>query len=146
MELEAFRSELFLLTRDVQHVMHDIVAPICQDHRLTPQQMHILMELSREPGQTAGQLSDRTGILKTNFSSVCRRLEEGGLIERHRSERDGRAYEFRVTKAGCEMLKAIDGEIRQRFGDALDDTSPETLDTIIAGLRALSGLSAKLVV
>lgn len=144
MDFTEFQREIFLCSRDMQRILHEVLSPICHRRDLTPQQMHVLLELSREPGQTAGQLSDRAGILRTNFSPVCRKLESRGLIERRRSERDGRAYELQATAAGYALLKDIEQDVRQRFGSALEDEPPETFDAIIKGLQAVRGLSAKL--
>ena len=59
MDIAAFKRELFAITYDLQKILHDTMTPICQEHGLTLQQMHVLVELMRTPGLTAGQLSDR---------------------------------------------------------------------------------------
>lgn len=77
-DADMFRRELLHVTRSLQTIVHAGVMPICQRHALTAQQMYVLVELLDEPGQSAGQLSDRAGILRTNFSAVCHKLEERG--------------------------------------------------------------------
>lgn len=144
MDISTFKHELFVVTYDVQKILHETMAPICQQHGLTLQQMHVLMELMRMPGLTAGQLSDRAGILRTNFSSVCRKLEDRGLIERQRSQTDKRSLRLRVTDEGRALLAGIDGEVQRRYGKAFAAEPPETFDTIIEGFQALADFSKKL--
>lgn len=144
MDLSTFKRELFTVTYDVQKILHETMAPVCQQYGLTLQQMHVLMELVRTPGLTAGQLSDRAGILRTNFPSVCRKLEDRGLIERQRSQTDRRSLKLRVADEGRALLADVDGEVQRRYGEAFAAEPPETFDAIIGGFRALADFSKKL--
>lgn len=144
MDLEAFKRELFNTAWSMQRTLHEVMAPLCQRHGLTIQQLHVLMELSRTPGVKAGQLSDSAGILRTNFASMCRKLEERGLIERRRSEQDKRSLELRVTDKGKALLAAVDEDVRRRYDTAFQAEPQETFETITAGLDALNGFVRKL--
>lgn len=144
MDISTFKHELFAVTYDVQKILHETMAPICQQHGLTLQQMHVLMELMRTPGLTAGQLSDQAGILRTNFPSVCRKLEDRGLIERQRSQTDKRSLRLRVTDEGRALLAGIDEEVQRRYGEAFAAEPPVTFDRIIEGFQALADFSKKL--
>ncbi|MEI3229798.1 MAG: MarR family winged helix-turn-helix transcriptional regulator [Gordonibacter pamelaeae] len=106
--------------------------------------MHVLLELVGTPGQSSGQLSERAGILRTNFSGVCHKLEERGLVERRRSARDRRAFELRATDEGRELLASIDADIKRRYGAAFENEPPETFATILTGFRALRDFSERL--
>ena len=139
MDIAAFKRELFAITYDLQKILHDTMTPICQEHGLTLQQMHVLVEL------TAGQLSDRAGILRTNFSPVCRKLENRGLIERQRSQTDRRSLRLHVTDEGRALLASVDGEVQRRYGRAFSAEPQETFDAILEGFQALSAFSGKLV-
>lgn len=144
---EEFRRELVRVRQSFQIFMHEGLAPICQQYDVTPQQMYVLTELLEEPGQSAGQLSDRSGILRTNFSSVCHKLEERGLIRRVRNDRDRRAFELYITDEGRLLLDGIDDDIRRLYASAVEQEYPEvleTLKTIMAGFRALGELSQRL--
>ena len=138
MDISTFKHELFVVTYDVQKILHETMAPICQQHGLTLQQMHVLMELMRTPGLTPGQLSDQAGILRTNFPSVCRQFE------RQRSQTDKRSLRLRVTDEGRALMAGIDEEVQRRYGTAFAAEPPETFDTIIEGFQALADFSKKL--
>ena len=109
MDIAAFKRELFAITYDLQKILHDTMTPICQEHGLTLQQMHVLVELMRTPGLTAGQLSDRAGILRTNFSPVCRKLENRGLIERAFSAEPQETFD--AILEGFQALSAFSGKL-----------------------------------
>lgn len=143
-DADMFRRELLHVTRSLQTIVHAGVMPICQRHSLTAQQMYVLIELLDEPGQSAGQLSDRAGILRTNFSAVCHKLEERGLVERRRSARDKRAFELRITDEGRSLLRSIDEEVKGLYGPVFEAESPETFATILTGFRALRDFSERL--
>ena len=144
MDINEFKHAFFDVACDMQKLLHDTVAPVCQQNGLTLQQMHVLLELVGTPGQTSTQLSERAGILRTNFSSVCHKLEERGLVERRRSDRDRRAFELRATDEGRELLVRIAADIKRRYGTAFESEPPETFETILAGFRALNAFAAKL--
>ena len=144
MDINEFKRAFFDVACDMQKLLHDLVSPACQRNGLTLQQMHVLVELVSAPGQTSTQLSERAGILRTNFSSVCHKLEERGLVERRRSDRDRRAFELRATDEGRELLARIDADIRRCYGPAFENEPPETFEAILAGFRALNSFAAKL--
>lgn len=144
MDVEDFKRELFAMARDMQRILHDTVSPICQQHGLTLQQMHVLLMLVDMPGQTSSQLSDRAGILRTNFSNVCHKLETRGLIERQRSPYDRRSYELRATDEGHALLEHINAEVQRRYGEAFEAEPRETFETVLAGFRTLNDFAARL--
>ena len=122
MDIAAFKRELFAITYDLQKILHDTMTPICQEHGLTLQQMHVLVELMRTPGLTAGQLSDR-----------------------QRSQTDRRSLRLHVTDEGRALLASVDGEVQRRYGRAFSAEPQETFDAILEGFQALSAFSGKLV-
>ena len=105
MDINEFKRAFFDVACDMQKLLHDLVAPACQRNGLTLQQMHVLVELVSAPGQTSTQLSERAGILRTNFSPVCRKLENRGLIERQRSQTDRRSLRLHVTDEGRALIE-----------------------------------------
>ena len=144
MNFRDFKRELFSVSCDMQKLMHDMLSPICREHGLTMQQMHVLVKLAGLPGQTSSQLSESAGILRTNFSNVCRKLEKQGLVQRHQSTHDRRVSELSVTEEGRALLAVIDGEIERRYGMVFESEPQQTFDDIATGVRALLAFSAKL--
>lgn len=135
---ETLHRELLKTAWGMQKTLHEVVTPVCQRHGVTLQQLHVLVELSNMPGAQAGQLSDRAGILRTNFAPVCHRLEERGLVEKQRSDFDKRSFNLHVTDEGRALLRSIDEEARNACAAALEGQSAQDLEAVEAGLAALN--------
>lgn len=139
-----FRREFMRATRSMQGSIHKTVAPICQGHGLTVLQLCILTELSERPGLTASQVSERVGILRTNFAPVCRKLEEDGLLEKRPGETDKRTIALHVTDKGRALISSVDENVNSRFEEAFAAEPAETFDDIVRGLHLLRRFSEKL--
>lgn len=146
MDQQSLRREFMSFSREMQNFVQVTLVPICQNHDITLQQLYVLTELKAEPRQTISQLSDRIGILRTNFPQICRKLEDRGLIERKQSTVDKRASIIEMTDAGHQLLNAVDDEMTLKFGGRLDSEPEETFDAIFLGLEALRSLTGKLMV
>ncbi len=142
--LRRLRDEWFFASWRMCRLLNDVAGPICQRNGLTLQQMHVLAELSRSPGLTAGCLSDRAGILRTNFAAVCRKLEGKGLVERARKDGDRRAYSLRVTGEGCRVLTLIEEDIVAVLDRTFDDAPPEDVRRALDGIQALNALMQRM--
>lgn len=139
---KALRHEFVCVSRDLHKFAHSVIAPICHKHGITMQQMYVLMELRMEPHQTVGSLSDRVGILHTNFPQVCRKLESKGLVQRSQNQNDRRSFILSLTEEGERLFRSLDEEIEQVHGPRFKAESDETYDTIIKGFEALHSVIA----
>lgn len=144
MKASQFKSEFVCITRDMQHIVRDTMVPLCQHHGLTLQQLYVLMELDAEPDQTSSQLSDRVGILRTNFAQVCHKMKADGLLEQRRSESDRRSVKLHITDKGRAVLAAIDTNFEAMYGPRFASEPEATFDTIIDAMQTLRGFLAKL--
>lgn len=134
------RHEFVCISRDLHKFAHTVIAPICQRHGITMQQMYVLMELRSEPGQTIGRLSDRVGILHTNFPQVCRKLENGGLVRRTQSEIDRRSFLLSLTEEGERLFRALDEEVNATYGLHSNPEFEENYEIILKGFEALHSM------
>lgn len=141
----SLQREMFLAARTMQKTMNALIAPLCQQEGITLQQMHVLIVLQNEPGQTAGQVSDNAGVLRGNFAPLCHRLEKKGLVRRERRLDDVRSVRLYVTPVGESVLAALDESVRRRFAEVLRNEEPSTIVAIATGLAALSDLSSRMV-
>lgn len=137
------RYTFLRISRDLHRYVHEVISPICQTQGLTMQQMYVLKELQLSPGQSIGTLSDRVGILHTNFPSVCRKLEEGGLIERRRSETDRRSSILFLTPFGKEITDRMEKEISAALDEHMGVEVKMALNKINEGLESLEAVLKK---
>jgi DNA-binding MarR family transcriptional regulator len=83
-------------------------AELERDHGLPLTSYEVLMYLSdTEEGQLRmGELADRLLLSRSGITRLVDRLERQGLVERHRSEDDGRGFYATLTAKGREKLHA----------------------------------------
>lgn len=105
---------------------------------LTPQQYNALRLLRREAPESVPTLvlASRLVSRAPDITRLLDRLVERGLIERERPPDNRRVVRVGITPAGLELLKAMEGEIRECHERQLGHLSNEQLGELIELLRA----------
>lgn len=120
------------LTPHLLHLLHragqsgdELFTKSFRDHKLTPRQFAVLTAAQKrdEPSQAA--LVADTGIDRSTLADIVGRLVEKGLVERHRTKRDARAYAIKVTDKGHETIAALSPRLAQIEMDALSVLSQD---------------------
>ena len=142
--LRMWRRELISITFDMQRTADRITEPLRHRHDLTQQQLLVLTTLENKPDQRPSHISDKLGILRANFTSICHKLEQRGLVCRKPCEDDRRAYELHLTDAGHALLDELDGEIDTAFKRAIDEMPQETVTGLVEGCKALRAVHRKM--
>ncbi len=68
-------------------------------------QMRLLSLIEKEDGATSGTFAELLDIRPSSLSEKLNKLEERGLIERHKSETDTRSVNVFITEEGRNFLK-----------------------------------------
>lgn len=108
---------------------------------LTVTQLTALFMLSRSGPTSVGQLAEKLGTRLSSASVLVDRLVHAGLVARSPDPRDRRRVILVVTDAGRDLLRRLrqgSTELRQW----LSALSPETLECLTVGLRALAEVAA----
>ena len=124
--------------------MQNTFLPACQNFDLTYQQFAVLMELSRCRELSAGELSDRACILRSNFAAVANKLRKRGLIFQKRSEEDRRYCVLLLTDQGEQLVEEIVEWLDHRYAPAIAEVPKEMMETIRRGYDAFEFLALKL--
>ena len=87
---------------------------------VSPRAFGVLGNLSSTGSQSQQQLADTLGIHRNNMVGLIDELEAAGWARRHRSQRDRRAFDVRLTRAGSalvtrinKLIPALDAEVGQ---------------------------------
>lgn len=88
------------LLRRAQQLHAAVFAEVVSAAELTTPQFAVLTALREEPDLDQVRLSRRLGIDRSTVADVANRLEERGLLSRHRDSRDGRRNVLALTPAG----------------------------------------------
>jgi len=83
----------------------DIFFAELKDGDLTPRQLAVLIAVAENTGSSQTAIGERTGIDRSTSADVVRRLHKKGLLRRHRTDADARAYEVEITPTGRRVLE-----------------------------------------
>jgi MarR family transcriptional regulator, organic hydroperoxide resistance regulator len=110
-------------------------------------QLWALWELHRSPGLKVSDLARRLSVHASTISNLLDKLEQGGLVERQRRERDQRIVRLYVTPAGADLLARAPAAPQGELNRALEDMAPAqrlALDSALAALIAHMGATEPL--
>lgn len=74
---------------------------------LRPTDFAVLLLLSCNQGLKQSEVAEALGIQRANFVAIVDGLEEKGLVERRKSEKDRRVQALYMTRAGSDYLKEL---------------------------------------
>lgn len=124
--------------------LRDPLHGICEDHQLTPTQIHALIWLGNDGPTPVGVLAQRIGITKKTITGVVDRLEDMKLVERARDAEDRRAVVARLTDRGAALYDRIHRSVDQGLRRMLDLLEPEDQESLFGLLeRVLKRLASR---
>jgi DNA-binding MarR family transcriptional regulator len=101
----------------------------------------VLLVFSSRGSLPLGKMGERLQVHPTSVTSIVRRLETAGLIDRQPHPDDGRAVLAVITAKGRSLVeRATKDLIDADFGlEALDETALRELSEILRPVRAAAG-------
>lgn len=106
---------------------------------VSPRAFGVLSNLASMGSQTQQQLADALGIHRNNMVGVIDDLEAAGWAKRHRSDRDRRAFDVRLTKAGSDLVARVNKLIdafEDELAESLSASERETVVTLLQRVAA----------
>jgi DNA-binding MarR family transcriptional regulator len=113
-------------------------------HGLTVMQLRLLMELFRTGSLTIGGIAEHMGLAGANVSTMCKKLEQFGYLQRSRDLQDERIVRVALTNAGEDMLLKIDTQMTAKISRMVENVSETTLVDMLACLEQFSLMLGKL--
>jgi DNA-binding MarR family transcriptional regulator len=104
---------------------------------LTPSQLLVLQEIGEQGETTPTGLSTALQFSQATITSICARLEAGGLVTRARGDQDKRRILLSVTEAGKAAIARAPDLLQQRFEHVFPTLPPWEQALILAGLERL---------
>ncbi|MCY1014874.1 MarR family winged helix-turn-helix transcriptional regulator [Pyxidicoccus sp. MSG2] len=124
--------------------LRDPLHGICENHQLTPTQIHALMWLGNDGPTNVGVLAQRIGITKKTITGVVDRLEHMNLVERARDAEDRRAVVARLTERGEALYHQINRSVDQGLRRVLELLEPDDQASLFGLLeRVLQRLASR---
>lgn len=105
---------------------------------LSPRAFGVLSNLATSGSQTQQQLADALGIHRNNMVGLMDEMEAAGWARRHRSKRDRRAFDVRLTSAGAALVSRVNGLIPTLDAALGQELTKSERDTIVALLQRVA--------
>jgi DNA-binding MarR family transcriptional regulator len=99
--------------------------------------LSVLHTLSRRGPMRLTALTATEQLTQPAITSLVRRLERDGLVERRPDPSDGRAVLVALTVAGAELVRARHADRVGRLGQLIADLGDEQRDAIARSVPAL---------
>jgi len=100
----------------------------------------ILFELGQCNQVTASRLGRELGLDAGYLSRILARLEQQGLLEKVRSENDGRQLLVSLTAAGREAFALLDQRSREEVSEMLEDLSEEDQQRLLKAMQTIESV------
>jgi DNA-binding MarR family transcriptional regulator len=119
---------------------------VWQDRSVSKMHMFVLMLLESHGPLAMSRLAALVDVSLSNLTGIIDRMEQHGLVERIRDDRDRRLVLVRATPVGADRCGEMDGLRREqlrRLVEALeDDDRPVVLEAAQALRRAVGRIDA----
>mgnify|MGYP000871798778 FL=1 len=90
------------------------------------------------------ELSERLSISASSLCIMLGKLEEEGLVERHRSSKDRRQVHYSCTAKGRERVNAAQEELLGQLASQFQGLSADQRDRLLKGLNEIESVLASL--
>jgi DNA-binding MarR family transcriptional regulator len=123
--------------REVMQYLHRRSPPALETLDLSMAQLKVLFAVSCRGPLTVSELAERLAISPPTASHLVERVVQLGLVTRREDERDRRRTLVELTERGEALLRQLRQGSEQAWRDLLVQLSPEDLEALLRGVRAL---------
>ena len=131
-ELEEFRSTIWMLLLQIKDNMEKILQPFGQQHGMTVLQLRILIELKDQESFTISELAKRMSMAVGNVSSLCKKVEREAL--------DERIVHITLSQQGKKLIDELDSWMREKCQATILALPRNDFNHIVIGLKTLAQL------
>jgi len=103
-------------------------------------EVEVIRAVHLNPGSSPTDVASRTGLRRSNISTVLKVLEAQGLVTRERAENDGRGVQLVATGAAIDNL----AHVRRAWAHRLRSADDEVLSAAVEARDALERLARAL--
>ena len=100
----------------------------------------VLFELANTEGATASQLCQELGLDAGYLSRILNRFEQQGLLQKVRSQQDGRQYILQLTEQGKAEFAVLDLRSKEEIGDMLQSLGEEEQLQLLKSMKGIREL------
>ena len=123
-------SLFFKLVRVVNLTARPFQQRVGRQHQLTLNEWRVMAVLGAQPGFTATQVSDRTGLDKMAVSRALAGLKQRRRVQRHDDPTDQRRGRLYLTSAGKDLFTVVSAEAQGREAELFAGVSAAELQRL----------------
>jgi DNA-binding MarR family transcriptional regulator len=131
-----------VLKQILEGIRHNIACEF-KGMELTGPQGMLIVTLIHDGEMKISDLSRKLGFSNSTVSGILDRLENQGIVERIRSEKDRRVVYINVTSDYRNNAKEHFNQVEKKFGEIINQATTEDVDKIFEGLDILKKLVDK---
>jgi DNA-binding MarR family transcriptional regulator len=120
------------------------MAAIWHDRSISKMGLVVLMQLEIHGPISMSRLASLLDVGLPNMTGIVDRMEEQGLVERVRDERDRRVVLVSATRRGHELAEELESIRRQRLAELVTALGPTDRQTCLRAFRALREAAERL--
>ena len=120
------------------------MAGIWHDRRVSKTALFVLMQLEMHGPVSMSRLAGLLGVGLPNMTGIVTRMEEHGLVERVRDDRDRRVVLVRATARGSEMVEELEAIRQQHLRQLVAQLGPSDRQACLQAFRALREVAERL--
>jgi DNA-binding MarR family transcriptional regulator len=117
---------------------------IWQDRSLSKLHLHVLMLLDHHGTLPMSRLASLVDVSVSNITGIVDRLEQHGMVERVREERDRRLVLVRATPTGTARCEEVEGLRRERLRRLIATLDGRERAVVLGAAQALARGVARL--
>jgi DNA-binding MarR family transcriptional regulator/N-acetylglutamate synthase-like GNAT family acetyltransferase len=103
-------------------------------------EVRVLYELGHHSQTTASELARQLDLDPGYLSRILRKFGERGLLDRKKSERDGREQHLSLTPRGKSTLEPLETSARHQIGAMLDQLSDTQQQRLVGAMATIEDL------
>lgn len=103
----------------------------------------IIFELAHRDTLTASDLISELGLDGGYLSRILHKLEQQSLLEKTRSEEDGRQRLLSLTEAGKEVFALLDTRSQEEIGELLGELSEAEQLRLVSAMQTIEGILSR---
>lgn len=109
-----------------------------QDRSLSKMNLHVLMLLEQHGPMSMSRLAGMADVALSNMTGIVDRMEQHGLVDRVRDERDRRVVLVRATHQGRERCAEMEGLRREHLLRLVGALSATERQVLLSAAQALA--------
>ena len=104
--------------------------------------VRVMYELAHQSGPTAAELARELALDSGYLSRILRSFQHRGLIEKSRSDRDGRQAHLKLTAAGQSAFAALNTRADDEIASLVERAAPDDWRRLTDAMRTIERLLA----